>query len=322
MAELTFFKIAKRNKGLYMALAGLLVAAVVINFATGVNFFKLSNLLNVTRSFCILGIASIGQAIVIISGSGGLDLSIGHVISTANVIAAALMEGSNALFIPVTLLILLFGVSVGLINGLLVTKRNVPPFIATLGMGIVLKGLRFMWTEGLPKGKVPAILIEIGNGSSFGIPNLFFVFLIIVIAASVMLNSTGYGRRLYAVGTNRATATLNGVKSERVIIMAYIISSVLAALVGVLMAGYMGMPEPKIGDNKEFESLVAAVLGGVAITGGFGSVQGVIIGVLLMLLVTNLSLLIQVPIQSQYLIIGLLIIVALWINERKKAGAT
>ena len=163
MAELTFLKIAKRNKGLYVALAGLLIAAIVINFATGVNFFKISNLLNVTRSFCILGIASIGQAIVIISGSGGLDLSIGHVISTANVIAAALMEGSNALFIPVTLLILIFGVTVGLINGLLVTKRNVPPFIATLGMGIVLKGLRFMWTEGLPKGKVPAILIEIGN---------------------------------------------------------------------------------------------------------------------------------------------------------------
>ena len=89
MAELTFLKIAKRNKGLYVALAGLLIAAIVINFATGVNFFKISNLLNVTRSFCILGIASIGQAIVIISGSGGLDLSIGHVISTANVIAAA-----------------------------------------------------------------------------------------------------------------------------------------------------------------------------------------------------------------------------------------
>ena len=242
MAELTFFKIAKRNNGLYVALACLLIAAIVINFATGVNFFKLSNLLNVTRSFCILAIASIGQAIVIISGSGGLDLSICNVISTANVIAAALMEGSNALFIPVTILILLFGVTVGFINGLLVTKRNVPPFIATLGVGIVLKGLRFMWTGGLPKGKVPAILIEIGNGSSFGIQNLFFVFLVIVIVVSILLNSTGYGRRLYAVGTNRATATINGVKSNRVIIMAYIISSVLASLVGVLMAGYMGMP--------------------------------------------------------------------------------
>ena len=129
MAELTFFKIAKRNKGLSVALACLLIAAIVINFATGVNFFKLSNLLNVTRSFCILGIASLGQAIVIISGSGGLDLSI-------------------------------------------------------------------------------------GNGSSFGIPNLFFVFLIIVIAASILLNSTGYGRRLYAVGTNRAAATLNGYYKE------------------------------------------------------------------------------------------------------------
>ena len=314
-----FLKIAGRNRGIYAALAGLLVAAAVLAFITGVNFFQISNLLNVTRNFCVLGIASIGQAIVIISGSGGLDLSIGDVISTANCIAAGFMKGSNALFIPITFLCLLFGAVVGLANGLLVTKRNVPPFIATLGMGIVLRGLRFMWTEGLPKGKIPPILIEIGNGSSFGIPNMFFVFLVVVIATSILLNSTGYGRRLYAVGTNRATATLNGVKSERVILLAYITSSTLASLCGVLLGGYMGMPEPRIGNGMEFESLTAAVLGGVAITGGSGSIQGVVIGVLIIRLVQNISVLAQIPIQSQNLLIGGLIIFALWINARRKA---
>jgi len=310
-------KIISRNKGLYLALAALLLTAVVINIVTGVNFFKISNLLNVTRSFCLLGITSIGHAIVIISGGGGLDLSIADNISTANVIAATYMNGNDALFFPVLLLALAFGTMVGLINGLLVTKRNVPPFIATLGSGIVLRGLRLMWTKGLPQGKIPPVLIEIGNGSTFGIPNMFFVFLLIAVFASVLLNSTGYGRRLYAVGNNADVATLNGIKSHRVVLIAYIICGVLASLVGVLLGGYMGMSDQKIGEGYHFNSLAAAVLGGVSMTGGKGSVHGVVIGVLIMLLVTNLALLIHVPIQSQMLILGGLIILALWFNERK-----
>ena len=310
-------KIISRNKGLYLALAALLLTAVVINIVTGVNFFKISNLLNVTRSFCLLGITSIGHAIVIISGGGGLDLSIADNISTANVIAATYMNGNDALFFPVVLLALAFGAMVGLINGLLVTKRNVPPFIATLGSGIVLRGLRLMWTKGLPQGKIPPILIEIGNGSTFGIPNVFFVFLLIAVFASVLLNSTGYGRRLYAVGNNAGVATLNGINSDRIVLIAYIICGVLASLVGVLLGGYMGMSDQKIGEGYHFNSLAAAVLGGVAMTGGKGSVHGVVIGVLIMLLVTNLALLIHVPIQSQMLILGGLIILALWFNERK-----
>lgn len=313
-------KIISRNKGLYLALAALLLTAVVINFATGVNFFKISNILNVTRSFCLLGITSIGHAIVIISGGGGLDLSIADNISTANVIAATYMNGNDAMFIPVLLLTLAFGATVGLVNGLLVTKRNVPPFIATLGSGIVLRGLRLMWTRGLPQGKIPPILIEIGNGSTFGIPNMFFVFLMIAVSASVLLNRTGYGRRLYAVGNNAEVATLNGIKSDRVVLMAYLICGVLASLVGVLLGGYMGMSDQKIGEGYHFNSLAAAVLGGVAMTGGKGSVHGVIIGVLIMLLVTNLALLVHVPIQSQMLILGGLIILALWFNQRKKVN--
>jgi ribose transport system permease protein len=102
-------RIVGKNQGLYAALGILLLSAVVINFATGVNFFRISNLLNVTRSFCMLGITAIGQSVVIISGSAGLDLSVGETISTANVIAATFMEGGNAFFLPVTSLTLLFG---------------------------------------------------------------------------------------------------------------------------------------------------------------------------------------------------------------------
>jgi ribose/xylose/arabinose/galactoside ABC-type transport system permease subunit len=310
-------RIVEKNQGLYAALAILLLAAIVINFATGVNFFGISNLLNVTRSFCMLGIAAIGQSVVIISGGGGLDLSVGETISTANVIAATFMKGNNALFLPVTFLTLLFGALVGLTNGLLVTKRNVPPFIATLGIAILLRGLRLMWTEGLPQGKIPPVLVEVGVGTTLGVPNMFFVFLFVAVLISMLLNRIGYGRRLYAVGNNPAVAHLCGIRSERVVLGAYIICGICAAMVGILMGGYMGMSDQKIGEGYALDSIAAAVLGGTAITGGTGGVSGTIIGVIIMLLVTNLALLAQIPIQSQMLMKGILIIAALAFNARR-----
>jgi len=308
--------IKKSYQGLYAAVMLLLIAALVIYLVTGVNFFRITNLLNVARSFSMLGIAALGQTMTIISG--GLDLSIGEVISTANVFSAAFMDGRNPLFFPIMILTLMVGAFIGLVNGLLITKRNVPPFIATLGMAIVLKGARLVWTQGLPKGKIPEVLNNLGVGSSLGVPNLFYLFLVIVILASVLLRKTGYGRRLYAVGTNPNVATLSGIKTGRIKIIAYVICGLSGALVGILLGGYTGMSDQFIGEGYDIDTIAAAVLGGAAIGGGFGSVRGTIIGVFIMLIITNLSLLVHFPIQSQMMIKGVLIIFALWLSGRKK----
>lgn len=312
----------KRNtnlQGLYFAVIALLVAAVIINFITGINFFKFTNLLNIARSFSMLGIASLGQTVVIISG--GLDLSVAEVISTANVFAANFMEGKDVLFFPVTLFTLGFGASVGLFNGFLVTKRKVPPFIATLGTAIVVRGIRLMWTQGMPSGHIPENLNNLGVGTTLGIPNLFYVFIVFVIGISVVLNRMGYGRRLFAVGTNSSVSNLSGINSDRVIILSYIICSMSAAFVGILLGGYTGMSDQKIGEGYDIDTIAVSVLGGAAIGGGIGSVQGTVIGAVIMLMITNLSLLVQFPIQSQMMIKGFVIVLALALNARKRRSA-
>jgi ribose transport system permease protein len=309
----------RNQEGLYIAVAVLLAAALVITLTTGVNFFKLTNILNIARGFSMLSITAIGQTVVIIGG--GLDLSVAEVISTANVFAATFMAGNNALFIPVTLLALALGVVVGFLNGILVTKRNVPAFIATLGMSIVLRGARLIWTQGLPQGHIPANLNSLGVGATLGVPNLFYVFLAFALLMAFSLGRTGYGRRLYAVGTNKSVATLSGLRSDRTVIISYMICAVSAAFVGVLLGGYTGMSDQKIGEGYDLDSIAVAVLGGAAIGGGAGSVGGTILGAIIILVLTNLSLLMGFPIQSQMVIKGLVIIVALWLNVRRKSKA-
>jgi ribose/xylose/arabinose/galactoside ABC-type transport system permease subunit len=305
----------RSQRGLFLAVAALLVAALAIYFATGVNFFKPTNLLNIARGFSMLGIAAIGQTVVIIGG--GLDLSVAEVISTANVLAATFMAGHNALFLPVTLITLVFGAAVGLFNGTLVTRRNVPPFVATLGTSIVLRGIRLIWTQGLPQGHIPDNLNALGVGATLGIPNLFFVFLVVAVLVALVLTRMGYGRRLYAVGTNGSVAVLSGIRRERTIVISYVICGVCSAFVGILLGGYTGMSDQKIGEGYDLDSIAVAVLGGAAIGGGTGSVGGTVVGAVIILVLTNLSLLMGFPIQSQMVIKGLLIILALWLNIRR-----
>ena len=305
----------EHHRGLLAAVGGLVLAALAVQFATGINFFKITNLLNVARAFSTLGIAGIGQTIVIVGG--GLDLSVAEVVSTSNVMAATFMNGQNYLFLPVTVLTLVFGAAVGLVNGTLVAKRNVPPFVATLGTSIVLRGSRLMWTQGLPQGHVPMNLKALGTGATLGVPNLFYVFLAFAVAMAVVLSHTGYGRRLYAVGTNRRVAILTGIRSDRVVVLSYVICAASAALVGVLLGGYTGMSDQKIGEGYELDSIAVSVLGGAAIGGGSGGVGGTVLGAVIILVLTNLSLLMGFPIQSQMVIKGAVIVLALWINAQR-----
>jgi ribose transport system permease protein len=267
----------------------------------------------------MLSIAALGQTVVIIGG--GLDLSVAEVISTANVFAATFMAGKNALFLPITLLTLAFGAAVGLFNGLLVTKRNVPAFVATLGSAILLRGARLMWTKGLPRGYIPDNLNELGTGTTLGIPNLFFVFLVFAALTALLLARMGYGRRLYAVGNNRAVAVLSGIRADRVVILSYVLCGVASAFVGILLGGYTDMSDQKIGEGYDLDTIAVAVLGGAAIGGGSGGVRGTVIAAVIILVLTNLSLLMGFPIQSQMVIKGAVIVLALWLNARaQKSG--
>jgi ribose/xylose/arabinose/galactoside ABC-type transport system permease subunit len=308
-------KIGKASSELYLAVALLLLIALVIQLVWGVNFFQFSNLFNVARSFSILGVVSIGQALVIISG--GLDLSVGSVISTADVLAATLIDGQNVRVLPVSVFCIAVGALVGLFNGFLVTKRGVPPFIATLGTSIILVGTRLIFTKGSPKGNIPDAFRYIGIGALYKIPVILILFIVVAFFFSILLNKTLYGRRLYVTGGNSAASRLCGVKTDRVIILAYMLCSATAALGGLLLGAYTGTSDNWAGEGFDLDSIASVVLGGGAIGGGTGSVSGTILGALIMVVLVNLSLLANLPVQSQMLVKGLVVIGAVWISNKK-----
>ena len=290
--------------------------AIVVNVVKGVNFFSLNNILNVIRNYSLIAIAAMGQTFVIISG--GLDLSVSAVMATSNVVAATFMT-TNGLIIPVILLCLALAAVVGLFNGYLITRRQVPPFICTLGTSIIVNGLRMIWTNGIPRGSIPDGLKSFSTSSFFGkIPNLFVVFMLIAVLYWFLLSRTGFGRRLYVVGNNPRVAVLSGVRKNRIIVWAYIISAVSAAFVGILIGGYTGIADNWAGKGYDLDSIAFAVLGGAAIGGGIGSIQGTILGGFILLMITNLALLASLPLESQLVIKGLIIIIALGISGRKK----
>lgn len=304
------------SPGLVAALAAVVVMALGVYAFKGVNFFNPGNLINVARNFSMIAIAAMGQTFVIVSG--GLDLSVSAVMATSNVIAATYMT-SDRMIAPTVVLCLLAAALIGLFNGLLITKRNVPSFICTLGTAILVNGLRMIWTNGMPRGAIPPGLKGACTGSLFGVvPNLFVIFAALAALYWLILSRSGYGRRLYVVGNNPVVASLSGVRRDAVIIAAYVLCSVSAAIVGILIGGYTGIADIWAGKGYDLDSIAYAVLGGAAIGGGSGSIQGTILGGMILLMLSNLALLASLPLESQLIIKGAVIVVALGAARRRR----
>ncbi len=304
------------SPGLVAALAAVVVMALGVYAFKGVNFFNPGNLINVARNFSMIAIAAMGQTFVIVSG--GLDLSVSAVMATSNVIAATYMT-SDRMLAPTVVLCLLAAALIGLFNGLLITKRNVPSFICTLGTAILVNGLRMIWTNGMPRGAIPPGLKSMCTGSLFGVvPNLFVIFAGLAVLYWLILSRSGYGRRLYVVGNNPVVASLSGVRRDSVIIRAYVLCSVSAAIVGILIGGYTGIADIWAGKGYDLDSIAYAVLGGAAIGGGSGSIKRTVLGGMILLMLSNLALLASLPLESQLIIKGAVIVVALGAARRRR----
>jgi ribose/xylose/arabinose/galactoside ABC-type transport system permease subunit len=273
-------------------------------------FLRPRNLQDILYQASALGIVSLGQTFVILGGRGGLDLSVGSVMATVAVIIAHNTQGNNELLPPVILACVCFGLMVGLANGLLVTKRRVPPFMATLGMMIIIQGLRFIYTKGAPKGDFPPFVRFLGRGNIGLIPVSVLSLAFLTILAVIILRKTLYGRKLYAVGGNINTAYLSGYNADLITITTYMISGLTAVIGGVYLAGWIGISDNWVGKGYELDSIAAVVMGGTSFEGGQGGVLGTIAGVLIIMMLYNLILLLHLPIQIQYIVKGVVIILA------------
>jgi ribose/xylose/arabinose/galactoside ABC-type transport system permease subunit len=281
---------------------------VLLTAAVSPAFRSSTNLQNVLTNVAPLAIVVLGQSMVILVR--GFDLSVSSVMATAAVIATQ-FEGAGGLAFPRTLLAtLVMSLIVGLANGFLVTKRDMSPFLATLATMIVLQGLRFAWTRGA-SGRVPAELQLIGAGQFFGVPVNLLVLAVLTLIVWVALAKTPFGRRVYMVGGGPRAAELVGVNVDRTVIACYVASAVLAGIGGLVLVGYVSGVDNWVGRGYELDSIVAAVMGGVALSGGRGSVLGGILGAFLLTVIFNIVLLLGFPVQLQFVVKGLIIILAM-----------
>lgn len=290
--------------GLPIALLVLLAVASFIQ----PSFLSVRNLQDILTQAAPLCIVVIGQTFVILVR--GLDLSVASVMATVAVIATAFNTTDNAVLPQVVGLSLLLAVSVGLINGYLVVKRNVSPFLATLAMMTVLQGIRFYYTQGAPGGSLTTALRTLGTGQIAGVPINLLVVLAVLAIATVLLAKTTIGRRIYVVGGNTRSAELVGINADRVTIFCYVVSSVLAAVAGLILVGFVGSVDNWVGRGYELDSIVAAVIGGIALTGGRGSPINSVLGAIILMLTFNFVIIVGLPVQAQFVIKGVVIIAA------------
>ncbi|MBX3643864.1 MAG: ABC transporter permease [Rubrivivax sp.] len=301
-----------------LALPVMFVAAVLLFSAHAPGFLGSDNLTNIARQSVYLLIVALGQLIVLVCG--GLDLSVGTVVSLTSVVSATVMAAvyaampeSPGLAIGAGLLSgLLIGVIVGGINGLGTTWLRIPPFMMTLGMSSVLFGVTLLVSGGVPIYGLPPELGKVfGFGEIAGIPVPALVAAVLVVGTYVLLEWTRFGRHLYATGGNQRAAELSGVRTGRVIVTAFMLSSVMAALSGLLLTARLDTGESNIGASLPLESIAACVIAGVSLAGGQGRTLAVLLGTLLIMLVQNGLNLMQVGAYAQTMAIGAILIFAM-----------
>jgi len=299
---------------------GLPIALLVLLAIAGFiqpSFLSARNLQDILTQAAPLCIVVIGQTFVILVR--GLDLSVASVMATVAVIATAFNTTDNAVLPQIIALSLLLALVVGTINGYLVVKRNVSPFLATLAMMTVLQGVRFYYTQGAPGGSLPSALRFLGTGQVAGVPVNLLVVLGVLAIAAILLSRTTLGRKIYIVGGNPRSAELVGINAGRVTIFCYVTSAVLAALSGLVLVGFVGSVDNWVGRGYELDSIVAAVIGGIALTGGRGSPINSVLGAIILMLTFNFVVIVGLPVQAQFVIKGLVIIAAAALFRRMPA---
>lgn len=300
---------------LFLAFVVIFIAFSILNK----NFLSMNNILNVTRQVSFVGIASIGMMCVILTG--GIDLSIGSLTQVINVAGALLMV--NAGFSWPLAVLCCFGIALvsGVINGWLIAKVHMPPMIVTIASFNALNGVAFLLSGGKAIFGFPEGFKFIGQGYVLGIPFPTIVMILVFAAGAFILAKTYYGRCLYAIGGNEEAARLTGINVERQKFMAYVASALLACVSALLRLSRLQSGTANTGQGFEFEVITAVVLGGVSVSGGYGKVKGVILGVLIIGMLNNGLTLMNLNTYWQYVLNGFVLVIAVAIDIMTKNRA-
>lgn len=308
----------------YLALIGILAICWVVVAIKGNNLLTLDSIVDMLIRSVALGIVAAGQTLVIIGMS--LDLSVAWVISLGSILAAQVMDGSNSNIILGVVAVLAFGGVVGLVNGVTITKLRVNPFIATLGVALIIQGVIQSRWDG-PVGGIPSGFENTLGYTEIG-PIPIAVLLLAAVYAAVwfLLRYTRFGHQLYAVGGSEEVSKLSGVRTHRVLITAHVICSICAAITGLFLASRLGAGSPLVGTDGgyDLESIAAVVLGGTYLLGGRGSVLGTLAGVFILAILDSTFNQLEINAFAKDVVRGVIIIAAVaaysirWKSKRSK----
>ena len=314
---LTFGDVFGRDAG------GLIVLLILFGAMTlaSSEFLTGDNLANLARQVAVFGIIAVGQLLVILTA--GIDLSVGSVLGLTGCISAELLVHGWGI-VPAILVALLVGAAIGMFNGALVAFVKLPPFIVTLGMLGIARGVVLVLTDASTVQPLPDAFGNIANGDLLGLPNLLWMFLVVVAVCSFVLRRTVFGRYVYAVGSNPESARLAGVPVTRVLVAVYAISGLLAAVGGVLFTSRLNAGVPTAGTGYELNAIAACVIGGASLFGAKGGAFGAAAGALIVGTLNNGGNLLAINSFYLQIIIGALILAAVafdqWQGRRSRAS--
>lgn len=295
-----------------------MITLVLIVMIIGLNlvnnaFLSKYNVSTLVRTISFTTIVAFGQTLVLLTG--GIDLSVAGIAGVSGIVASWLMVNTGINPFVCILITIIAGFGAGCINGLIITKVKLVPFIVTLATGEVFGGLIYLITQGWPIQNIPGSVTAIGRGMIGMIPVPTIIMIAIGIILMVMLKYFPFGRYIYALGGNENAARITGVKTDRIKILVYGLSGLMASIAGILITARLGAAQPSVGSTWVMPSVTAAIIGGTSLLGGQGGIGGTIIGSILMGVISNAIVLLEVSPYAEKVIVGVVVLVAVAIDR-------
>lgn len=316
-----------------------IVAVGIVFSLLSDRFLDFHNLVNIITQSSVIGVLAVSMTAVIISGNGGIDLSVGSIMGITSVTMAMLIipeayyRDTTAMLsitadfftlLKAIIIALLVGTGCGLVNGVLIAIVGLPPFIATLGMMTMARGVAAYISAGIPTYGLPKAVIFIGQGKVLGIPLPILLMIFLAVLGYFVLTRTTFGMRIFAVGGNKETARFSGINVKRTLLAVYALNGLIAAIAAITLSGRSNQAHPDAGLGYELYAIGAVVIGGTSLMGGVGGIVGSILGAIFMAEVQNGINILDIPVAYMKPILGFLIIAAVildqWQKSRRSGG--
>lgn len=294
-----------------------LILLVICVFATilSPSFLSVTNLFNVFKQITVAGIVGCGMTFVILTG--GIDLSVGSILGLSGVLASGVLvsTGNTAVAVAVSLTV---GIACGAVNGFFVSVCGIPPFISTLGMMTLLRGVILVYTKGSPIPIKSDAYKFFGKGSIAGIPVPVIILIIVFLLAHYILTQTSYGRSVYAVGGNREAARLSGIRVKTSEFLVYTLNGLMCGMAGLILTARLGSAQSTSGTGIEMDAIAAVILGGTSLSGGVGFVLPTVVGAMIMGIIDNILTLMNVNPHATNIVKGAVILIAVLVDKKVK----